>query len=544
MVSAQRLMAHLKEVSKGDRISGSEDEARCLDYMQRTLGALGYATRMEAPETLIGFPVSSRLEVLAPEPFEVVCKGHALAPSTPGDGVEGELVFVGAGQPADYPPAGLDGRIALSEGLAGPDKSLTVDASGALAQIHINDDHIHDGIISPVWGSPGPEDGALLPKTPAVSIVRADGENLRRLLATGPVRIRLRSETYLDWRPTPILSAELPGTQEDLFVIFSAHADSWGEGAMDNGSGNAVQLEVARLLAERRTELRRGIRIIAWSGHSHGRYSGSAWYADNHYLELKDRCACHVNADAVGAVGADNLSLAPTLAETYEFGRQIVKEMSGQDLTYRRMPSRMSEQSFLHLGVPSCFATLSEQAEGGFGWWIHTPEDTLDKVSEENLLRDARIYMATVWDLCTSPLLPFDFAAAAREMGDVLRKLQDRHAARLDLSPLVEAAEQLAVRIDDFGRRPVHDAGERNRRLLELGHCLIPVNYSRSGPFHQDPALSPHPVLPGLAGLEQLADSPAGSWQARMWLVELTRQRNRTAVALAEAQRVLALATS
>ncbi len=541
-IDAARLFAHLREVSKGNRVSGSEDEARCFDYMEQTLGQLGYATRREAPETLIGYPLASRLDVVSPERFEITCNGHALAPSTPADGVEGDLVFVGAGRSVDYPESGLAGRIALSVGLAGPEKSVAVDRSGALAQIHINDEHIHDGIVSPVWGSPGPGDAAFLPRTPAVSITAASGERLRRLVEQTTVRVRVASETYLDWRPTPILTADLPGSEEDLLIMFTAHADSWGEGAMDNGSGNAAQLEVARVLATRRSELRRGVRIVAWSGHSHGRYSGSAWYADNHFLELRDRCACHVNADAVGGCGAINLALAPTMAETYVFGREIVKEIAGQDLSYRRMPSRMSEQSFLHMGVPSCFATLSEQPEGGFGWWIHTPEDTLNKVSEEFLLRDARIYLATVWDLCHRPVLPFDFSAAAREISEVLTGLNVKYGDRFSLSTVIAQADDLAEHINELNQRPIGSPAERNRTLLDLAHCLIPINYSRRGPFHQDPALNPHPPLPGLASLTELSQYAPSSWDSRMALVELARQRNRIALSLHEAERVLARA--
>lgn len=59
---------------------------------------------------------------------------------------------------------------------------------------------------------------------------------------------------------------------------------------MDNGGANATMLEAARLLAERHHEWQRGLRICFWSGHSHGRYSGSAWYADEYWDELDKRC--------------------------------------------------------------------------------------------------------------------------------------------------------------------------------------------------------------------------------------------------------------
>ncbi len=173
--------------------------------------------------------------------------------------------------------------------------------------------------------------------------------------------VRLVTEPYLAWTMIPTLTGELPGTEEDRFVMFSGHVDSWHYGAMDNGTANATQLEVARLLAERRGELRRGIRLAFWSGHSHGRYASSTWYADHHWHDLHEHCVCHVNVDSVGANGASILEEAPTMAETYEFGRQVLAELTGKELDYRRI-SRSSDQSFWGHGIPTLFASLSEQA--------------------------------------------------------------------------------------------------------------------------------------------------------------------------------------
>ena len=82
--------------------------------------------------------------------------------------------------------------------------------------------------------------------------------------------------------------------------MFSGHHDTWDYGVMDNGGANATMLEVARLFAPERADWRRGLRLCFWSGHSHGRYSGSAWYADTHWDELVRRCVAHVNVDSTG----------------------------------------------------------------------------------------------------------------------------------------------------------------------------------------------------------------------------------------------------
>src|SRR5439155_1330942 len=90
--------------------------------------------------------------------------------------------------------------------------------------------------------------------------------------------------------------------------LLAGHVDSWHYGAMDNAGANAVMMEAGRLLA--RTRLYRGLRLTFWSGHSHGRYAGSAWYVDSHWDELNARCAAHLNVDSVGGRGAHPVRIA------------------------------------------------------------------------------------------------------------------------------------------------------------------------------------------------------------------------------------------
>ena len=175
--------------------------------------------------------------------------------------------------------------------------------------------------ISPVWGSPATEDLEKLPKTPSVGVRAADGTKLRALAEAG-AEVRLRSDIVREWRDIPILTADLPGTDEDNFVLFSGHVDSWYYGAMDNATANAVQLGVARVLADSQKAMRRGIRFAFWSGHSHGRYAGSTWYADENWQELHDRCVCHVNINSAGAIGAELRSEVQTMAKTYGFSAE------------------------------------------------------------------------------------------------------------------------------------------------------------------------------------------------------------------------------
>jgi hypothetical protein len=549
-LGGQDLLGFVAKVAKGVRMSGSPEESEAFDYIESYLTDLGFKTTRYAAESLIGFPQESRLHILEPRRADIRCNGYSLTPSTSDAGVVGELVFAGYGTRDDYQRRDVTGKIVLTTGLANAEKAMLVDRTGALAQIHINEDHIYEMCISPVWGTPTPATLELLPKTPAVAISRHDGEVFTDLLAKGKVVVRVLTKTYRDWRPIPNLTADLPGAQDDKFVLFSGHVDSWHYGAMDNAAANAAQLVIARLLSQQKHSLYRGIRLAFWSGHSHGRYSGSAWYADHSWQDLFDHCVAHVNVDSLGARGAEDLSETPTMAETYAFAAQLIAEASGQKLKYFRM-GRSSDQSFWGIGVPSMFDVLSvhpsdwgaDEHRGrlgpwSLGWWWHTPEDTIDKLDPELLERDAKIYAATIWDLCTAPRLPVDYSAGAREMQAAIARFAELVPARIELEALAELAGATAASIARFNSvAPELSPDVVNATIHELGHLLIPVNYTEAGPFDQDLAIPSEPV-PGLASSRQFGELRTET-NVNAAATKLIRERNRVGAALNAANRLV-----
>jgi hypothetical protein len=550
-VSGPELLRHLSAISSTVRLSGTREEAQAFDYAERELSQFGYSVNRYESDALISYPMQASLVLLDNHPVTISVNGYSMSPSTGPDGIVGELLYVYAGSPNDYEDIDASGKIVISDGLATPGKAIAAAAAGAIGQIHINDEHIHEMCISPVWGSPTPQTLSLLPTIPAVGVDREYGVRILDRLRKGRAEARLTTEPFRAWVPIPTLTADLPGSAGDDFVLFSGHVDSWHYGVMDNGTANATQLEVARLLAERRNDLARGIRLAFWSGHSHGRYAGSTWYADEFWPEIHDRCACHVNIDSVGAKGATILDEAPTMAETYAFGRTILSDTVGAELSYRRI-SRSSDQSFWGHGVPSLFASLSEQEadesatgsalaqllggtgrSGGLGWWWHTTEDTAEKIDPDFLVRDAGVYAETLWRLCTSERLPFDPAAGAREIASAVRSYADAAGMLLDLVRTVTLAEEVAEVIDDSLRRSDR-LDQTNRKIHSVLRALIPVNYTRSGPFDHDLALATPPV-PGLSGALELAVSNPDSDDFHVTGAKLVRERNRVEAALRQA---------
>ena len=85
-----------------------------------------------------------------------------------------------------------------------------------------------------------------------------------------------------------------------------------------------------------------------------------------------------------------------------------------------------------------------------------------------------------------------------------------------------------AIRAAAFSDRSPDDA---NRVILGLCRLLIPVNYTRSGPFEQDLALGSSP-LPGLAEVARLAGLDPAADEFHFLRTKLVRERNRVEHAL------------
>jgi hypothetical protein len=556
-VSADELIELTAQISAEVRLSGSPEELRALQLAESKLAAWGFRTRLLAHDAYISLPGPARLEVAGLGELESIT--HSFAVSAPPSGVVAELIDVGAGAEADWARPEVRGRIALVDGLATPEMARRANLAGSAAQIFINDDHLHEMILSPVWGSPTPDQLLLYPHTPAVSVRQSAGARIRDALAGGARSATIHAVVATGWRKLPLLEASLAGaTEPDTFVLFAGHIDSWHYGAMDNGSANATMLHLARLLAEQRSLLRRGLRLCFWSGPSHGRYAGSAWYVDHHWDDLRRHCAAYVNIDSVGGQGATLLTEGYCMAETFDLGHEVIRRYGGQEFAGARV-GRAGDESLVGIGVPALLMTVSEQPpesgatgaaaviggrSGGLGWWWHTPDDTLDKLDPALLARDARLYAAVLFRLCAEQILPFNYAAAAAELDALVADYQQLLGDHFGLEPARErtqvlaqdagqlhaALERLRARLADGDIAPANLA-VINAALMELGRTIIPLRYTAAGPFGHDPALSV-PPLPLLDAARHLAAASAGSDAAKLSAVALQRGLNQVVYSL------------
>ena len=296
-VDGGAMMRQLATLAQWVKLSGTEEEAVSLrHYSGRNSKRIGFRTALLHHDAYISLPGAATVTV---DNAAVACITHSFSRAT--DGLTAPVVYVGAGDETDFAGRDVSGRIVLVDGIATPPVSRRATLAGAAGQLHISPhEHLHEMCISPVWGNPSSVTLEQLPGTVVCSILPSAGDTLRERVRRGEQpRVVLRAEVDTGWRKTPILQADMDAPDPAApFILFSGHHDTWYYGAMDNGSANATMLEVARLCASHRDAWRRGLRLCFWSGHSHGRYSGSTWYVDQHWDELDQRCAVHLNVDS------------------------------------------------------------------------------------------------------------------------------------------------------------------------------------------------------------------------------------------------------
>jgi hypothetical protein len=247
-VSEKTLMEHVRTIGALERESGSPARRRL------TTTSSGRSSRTASRSSAVRSRRTSACRWRRASPARRrAIEGLTHSFSTSVRGLEAELVDVGDGRPRTRRRAA--GKIALVAGSPRPGARWAAQQAGTLGQIFVLMDHLHNMIVTTIWGTPSPETASRIPATPCLSMLGADGERCAALLARAAPRADDHARADgLD--ADPASGRRAGGRQDDRFVLFSGHVDSWHYGAMDNGTANATMLEVARLLAGRRDALR------------------------------------------------------------------------------------------------------------------------------------------------------------------------------------------------------------------------------------------------------------------------------------------------
>ncbi len=544
------------------RESGSPEERRAFEYIATYLEKWGVPHQFYEPELFLSLPRHASVTVNGKT---LRAKTPAMAADTGPAGLTAEVVYV----PGGFAQSGstlfdvavredidVRGKIVLTEGMGMPASVAYFEAKGAIGQININPGvDIHWGICTTIWGAPDLDSFGRQPKIPVASVNRPDGEEIKQLAQAGGLQVTLRTEHEEGWKKGTILVAQIPGAAEpDKFLLAHGHLDSWDVGVGDNATGNASLLELARVFWQHRDKIKRSLRIAWWSGHSHGRYAGSTWYADQFALDLHENCIAQVNIDSPGCRWATEYTDISWMTETEAFCKRAIKDATGKVATGERA-QQAGDYSFNNIGISSYYMLLSTMpkalakekgyyAVGGGGGNIawHTENDQLDIADQDNLMNDLKVYVVSLARALNAPILPFDMVALADEFIGTLGRYQDSGAGCFDLRPSLKEARELKTDLKEFYRRAARAnralAPAFNETIMRLQRLLVQINFTRDGAFRHDPAV-PIPPLPDLAPIQQLSRLDPASNAAHITRAHLVRGQNRLIATLREARHLV-----
>ena len=542
-LNLHRMKDDAEVFSRLERYSGSEAGEAAVDYLVQELEAAGIEHERHYYELMRSLPVQASVTVKKSGEPDFTVEAIAAVYSGEAHGLTGELVWDEMctkgqlnGMEQEERFRTFKGKIVLTYDISFPFYYEAARA-GALGIVAIwpKDIHHHD-TMGGVWGMPGSRDRDLYPYLPYVQILGQDGLKLIEMVKAGTaavgteaakgMAVTAQMDVAMDNRivRSSMPVATIPGKSES-FVLLSGHYDSWYEGMTDNGAANVLMLETARALEKFKDRLNRTVVIAWWSGHSDARYSGSTWYYDHHWEDLKENCVAHINMDICGCKGSDVVGMRTSMLEGEAFDREFLREFNDKEPEAPTPMVRFADQTFWGADIP--FAMMPQfikQDHKIFSWW-HTKEDTFDKVDPEVTLRDTRVIAKLTAIFANCEKLPAEMSGFVSFMENELRSIEQKLSAEFDLSPVWRAIGSLKEAVADL-ENAMENQKHTDDVIMEIAGELARIMYTTSSPYHQDPAVK-GTVFAGLAMAEGLTRENTEADYYLAVQTRFVRQRNR-----------------
>lgn len=442
------------------RATASADAEAAADYICGQLKSYGILFERLRFKGYFSTAVSARLEIISPETrgFDVVPCGYTKNIQN----LEGELCYDKWCEAESLTNneqlerfRAFFGKIVLTREYCS-DIAYEAAEAGALAVIgmYTSPEEVpHYFGASNHNGTPTLENRHLLPKLPCIDCTKAAGDFMIQRLQEGTVRVRLSAEAETCVKEASIPAAYIPGAEEN-FVLVDGHYDSHSVGMTDNGAGDAILLELARVFHTHRKKLKRGILFCWWAGHEYGQYAGSTWYADTYYEQIRDHCVAQINIDVAGSKGATCIRARTTQMEGRDFTARRIERYTGAPARPYIPRPHLGEPNFLGKEVPITIMLKYEATPEmqkiwpvGGGYWWHSREDTIDKVDFDNAMRDAKINAEMICEIANSRQLPVDMPMYLQESRRMLEEIGGRLHPDFDLTPVFPHLERLEKQV-------------------------------------------------------------------------------------------------
>lgn len=447
-IRIDRIREDLKYLSSFDKVTGTAGGAQAAAFIYQRLQDAGVPCEMAHFDEYLSDPISSTVEVPG---SGLQIESTPRSTSVECGGVEGELVYDPIGPETVYISKE---REAFLESLRGKIVMAYTDNEyyckvmerygvKAILLVWPSDDPIREDTVGAVWGTPTADTYLALPQLPVVGITCQGGRQLMELLKQGPVHLRVSTHLDTSVRAIDMPMCEISGQSEE-FILLSCHYDAWYRGAFDNCAANAAAIELARIFKEYQLELKRGIRIVWWGGHSNGRYAGSTWYCDNYWNDLRKNCVAHFTADLLGGKDGEVLGVKTTGMEGRNFTHGIIDCVDPGVREYYSRLGRRGDQSFFNADIPFHLYLRYEVAPEhqvstapGGSWWWHTAQDTFDKIGFDILEKEAQLWYGMAMGIATAERLPFAVDQVFEQILSELRSADEHSEAEFDFGEII-----------------------------------------------------------------------------------------------------------
>lgn len=313
-------------------------------------------------------------------------------PRSPAGTVTAEVVDLGDGSPETFKNADLEGRIAMlsdqspsetDRWIHRNEKYYRAVEAGAAGFVFRGS---RDGCLPPTGdvGS-GDEPGPI----PAVGVSKEVGDRIVRRYEP-EMRITLRVACENENETSQNVQGVL-GPRDGPEILVTAHHDAHdiAEGAVDNGAGCAMVVEVARILSEIKEQLQTRVRFATFGSEEYGTLGAEAWI-ESHGL---DDVVCIVNMDAVGS--SDTLLVHTNAFESID---AVVADLTSELDASAKIETGLlpwgDHWPFVNRGVPGVLVSSIHGGDSLRGW-EHTHGDTLDKLD----VRDFRALVVPIAEL-------------------------------------------------------------------------------------------------------------------------------------------------
>jgi aminopeptidase YwaD len=288
----------LSSVELSGRLSGTEGARKAADFLASSLQSAGFSPAGEDGYfSKVDVPASRLLA-----PARVTIGGKELhhridfaeyAPFSSGGSVTGELITIRDGD--DVSPEDLAGKVILI-----PERPNDFDVQGTIDYASTL------GVASLLIESGEPESfhktvfGSDKNKLPVLQIRRSLAQEFA---SQQGLQVMIELPLKMDTLPCQNVLGILPGVDTTYTLALTAHYDHLGDdpqgvrfpGTIDNASGVAVMLEVARMLAQREKPLPFNILVAFLTGEESGLW-GAKLLASNPPVPL----SAVINLDCLG----------------------------------------------------------------------------------------------------------------------------------------------------------------------------------------------------------------------------------------------------